>query len=263
MAYSTAVHHRRRRVGLALILACLAAGGFLVVDSAADTGLTPPRPSAADAFAAGPAPSAAPAPAVAPLPPSPPTRITIPEIGVNAPMTGLTTDQQHTLSPPPPDNKNLAGWYQDGPTPGSTGTAVIVGHLDTYTGPAVFYRIGQLHKQNTFDVLRQDGRTAVFTVDAVEQYEKSDFPSQKVYRQATRPELRLITCAGTYSKATSYSANIVVYAHLTKVTSQPSSPTAQPPTARPPTPPSSRTLPSPASSPPASSPPPSSPSPSA
>ncbi|MFJ4406781.1 class F sortase [Streptomyces sp. NPDC088910] len=219
--------HRRRQAGLALLLAGMAVGGFLVVDSASGTGLTPPRPSAADAFS-GPAAPAVPAPAVDPLPPSPPTRITIPEIGVDAPMTGLTTDKDHTLQPPPPDDKNLAGWYRNGPTPGSTGTAVVVGHLDTHSGPAVFYRIGQLHKQNTLTVRRQDGRTAVFTVDAVEQYEKSDFPSEKVYRQATRPELRLITCAGTYSRATSYSANIVVYAHLTKVGPPAPAPVASP-----------------------------------
>ncbi|GAA1358703.1 class F sortase [Streptomyces beijiangensis] len=211
---------RRRRAGLALILAGLATGGFLIVDSSADTGNTPPRPSAADAFT-GPIRPAAPAPTVHPLPYSPPTRITIPAIGVDAPLTGLTTDDDHTLQPPPPDDKNLAGWYQEGTAPGSTGTAVIAGHLDTHTGPAVFYRIGQLHKKGTINILRKDGRTMTFTIDAVEQYEKSDFPSKKVYGRANRPELRLITCAGAYSKASSYSANIVVYAHLAKATPPP------------------------------------------
>ncbi|WP_328584645.1 class F sortase [Streptomyces sp. NBC_00370] len=175
----------------------------------------PPRPAAADTAALGAA--ATPKPAVRSLPPSPPTRIEIPEISVDAPLTGLGRESDDSLQTPPAEEANLAGWDQAGVTPGSTGTAVVAGHVDTRTGPAVFYGLGALHKNAKVSVTRDDGRIADFTVDAVEEYEKDEFPSEQVYRQATRAELRLITCGGAYSKKNGYSGNTVVYAHLTKV----------------------------------------------
>ncbi|MFI5868063.1 class F sortase [Streptomyces sp. NPDC051546] len=208
--------YRRRRAGLALLLTGLVAGGALILDSTQETGHSAPKPSPADALT--PADTATEqAPKTSQPPPWSPTRITIPAIAVNTPLIALNADKNHTLQPPPPQQKNLAGWYQGGTVPGHKGTAVIAAHLDTPTGPAAFYRLSELHKTNTINVQRQDGSTAIFTVYGVEQYEKTSFPSDKVYAQATRPELRLITCAGTYSKKNSYSANTVVYAHLTSV----------------------------------------------
>ena len=111
--------------------------------------------------------------------------------------------------------QNLAGWYQAGTTPGETGTAVIAGHVDNADGPAVFYRLGALKKGDTIEVRRRDGSTAVFTVHAVEVYDARAFPDEKVYGAAPRPELRVITCGGGYSRSTGYRGNVVVFAHLT------------------------------------------------
>ncbi|MFF3888811.1 class F sortase [Streptomyces sp. NPDC001914] len=171
----------------------------------------PPQPSAAQAAASGDrARSAAPA-----MPHSPPDRIRIPAIGVDAPLIGLGLTPQGSLDVPPAEKKNLAGWYESGTAPGERGTAIVAGHVDNAEGPAVFYDLGSLRKGGTVEVDRLDGRTAVFTVDAVEVYDARSFPDAKVYGAANRPELRVITCGGGYSRTTGYQGNVVVFAHLT------------------------------------------------
>ncbi|MDQ8701088.1 class F sortase [Streptomyces sp. LHD-70] len=175
----------------------------------------PPQPSATESAAtpAGPAPratDAAPA-----LPAAPPTRIRIPSLRVDAPLMGLNLTRDGSLDVPPAEQRNLAGWYEAGTTPGERGTSVVAGHVDNAEGPAVFYALGALRKGQTVEVDRDDGRTAVFTVDAVEVYDSRDFPDDKVYGAAPRPELRVITCGGGYSKNTGYLGNVVVFAHLT------------------------------------------------
>ncbi|MFF5185020.1 class F sortase [Streptomyces sp. NPDC000345] len=209
-----------RRVGNTVIAAvtatALCAGAWLL-HSGAETH-PPPQPSAAQARSGGrdsgtdggAAIRSAPA-----MPPSPPVRIRIPSLRVDAPLTGLSLTPAGGLTVPPADRKNLAGWYEAGTTPGERGTAIVAGHVDNAEGPAVFYGLGSLRKHGTVEVDRRDGTVAVFTVDAVEVYDARRFPDDKVYGAATRPELRVITCGGTYSEATGYQGNVVVFAHLT------------------------------------------------
>jgi sortase (surface protein transpeptidase) len=136
----------------------------------------------------------------------------------------LRLDGERRLPAPPQDEPKLVGWYAEGPSPGEQGTAVAVGHLDTDTGPAVFAGLSQLGRGRKVEVRRADGRTAVYTVDAVKSYEKSDFPDHEVYGARGRPELRLITCGGSYDRRKGYSGNLVVFAHLTKIR-EPKAPT--------------------------------------
>lgn len=171
----------------------------------------PPQPTAAEGRP-NPGEERLTAPA---LPPSPPTRIRIPSIRVNAPMIGLGLTPSGSLDVPPAQNKNLAGWYEAGTAPGEPGTAIVAGHVDNSEGPAVFYDLGALKRGATVELDRRDGSVAVFSVDAVEVYRAQDFPDDKVYGAAERPELRIITCGGGYSKATGYQGNVVVFAHLT------------------------------------------------
>ncbi|MFI9172811.1 class F sortase [Streptomyces lincolnensis] len=196
--------------GVTVVALC---SGAWLLRSGAETH-TPPQPSAAQAHLGrdrdGSAHSAAPA-----LPPSPPDRIRIPSIRVDAPLTGLGLTRTGSLDVPPAENKNLAGWYEAGTTPGETGTAIVAGHVDNADGPAVFYALGALKKGDAIEVDRRDGGVAVFTVDAVEVYKATGFPDAKVYGAAARPELRVITCGGGYSPATGYQGNVVVFAHLT------------------------------------------------
>jgi sortase (surface protein transpeptidase) len=193
-------------------MVALVTGAWLMHDGSQTK--NPPAPNSADALAsAAPAkPSAA--PSVPPLPYSVPDRIHIPAIYANAPLTPLGLDTNDNLHVPPDTDRNLAGWYKGGPAPGVAGASVIVGHVDTMKGPAVFYNLGSLHKGNTIEVHRQDGRTAVFTIYGIEVYPKKNFPTGRVYNNTSGPELRLITCGGGFTKKTGYLGNVVVYARL-------------------------------------------------
>ncbi|MGW6917708.1 class F sortase [Kitasatospora sp. NPDC054939] len=211
----------------------MVAGAWLVKDGAIGDGGPPLPPTPAAAPAAGAADPASPSglpaePATptaritrpagpAPLPPSAPTRIRIPAIKVDAPVTGLGLDAARHLATPPVEQRNLVGWYRDGATPGARGNALVLGHADTRSGPAVFYRLGLLRRGHTVEVVRTDRRTAVFTVDAVQVFPKSTFPDAAVYGDTPGAELRLITCGGKFDKRTGYESNTVVFAHLTSV----------------------------------------------
>ncbi|WP_327670274.1 MULTISPECIES: class F sortase [unclassified Streptomyces] len=203
-----ATHRVNATIGAATALA-LAAGAWLLASGA--EGQPPPQPSAAQARVD----RDREAPAAAPLAPSPPDRVRIPSIEVDAPLMGLDLTRSGSLDVPPAGNKNLAGWYEAGTEPGETGTAVVAGHVDNARGPSVFYALGSLKRGRTIEVERRDGSAAVFTVDAVEVYDAKHFPDAKVYGAARRPELRVITCGGPYSRKTGYQGNVVVFAHLT------------------------------------------------
>ncbi|MEU6976282.1 MULTISPECIES: class F sortase [unclassified Streptomyces] len=191
------------------VAACV--GLWLIQNGSGD--VTPPVPSAAQAFAAGPGVHTD--AAADPLPPSQPLRMRIPEIDVDTPLTALGLDSSGSLEVPPASDRNLAGWYEDGTRPGAKGTAIVAGHVDNDRGPAVFYALGALKKGHRVEVLRQDGRTAVFTIDAVEVYDKDHFPDAKVYGEADRAEIRVITCGGGFSKkAGGYQGNVVAFGHL-------------------------------------------------
>ncbi|MEU7105324.1 class F sortase [Streptomyces sp. NPDC046215] len=221
-----------RKTLLAVVLALALCGGSWLIQHGAGTQGPPPQPTAAEAFPAGGSGGLLPAegPAAPPLPPAAPTRFRAPAIRVDAPVQPLSLAADGTLASPPEDDRNLAGWYADGTAPGAAGTAIVAGHVDTAVGPAVFYNLGALKKGHTLEVARADGRTAVFTVDAIEVYSRTDFPSQKVYGPAKRAELRVITCGGGFDTETqTYLGNVVVYAHLTEVRQLPRPQVATPP----------------------------------
>ncbi|GAA2232138.1 class F sortase [Streptomyces nogalater] len=149
------------------------------------------------------------------LPRSAPTRLRVPGISVDAPFTTLALGPSGHLEPPPAGDTNLVGWYADGASPGERGTAIIAGHVDTVTSAAVFANLYRLEPGDRFSVERADGRTAEFVVDSAETFAKDDFPSERVYADADRPEARLITCAGDYDRTVrDYTDNLVVFAHL-------------------------------------------------
>ncbi|MGV4983605.1 class F sortase [Streptomyces sp. NRAIS4] len=144
-------------------------------------------------------------------------RVRIPVIRVNAPVMPVSLDADGWIGAPPPDNPNLAGWFTGAVSPGENGTAVIVGHVDNKRGPAVFYGLGALKKGNRIEVLRKDGRTAVFETYGVEVFSKNGFPGARVYGSKGAPELRIITCGGGFSKQNGYDGNVVAFARLVAV----------------------------------------------
>nr|WP_251061161.1 class F sortase [Streptomyces sp. ISL-100] len=153
-----------------------------------------------------------------PLPASPPLSVAVPAITIESPIIGLGLDPAGHLAAPQVDNPRLVGWYRDGPTPGEAGTSLLVGHRDTRTGPAIFLNLNALVPGDVVHVVREDRRTAVFTVDAVRTYKKEAFPDAEVYgAKAGRPELRILTCGGAFDKKKGYASNVVVFAHLTDV----------------------------------------------
>jgi sortase (surface protein transpeptidase) len=142
-----------------------------------------------------------------------PTRVRVPAIEVDSALLRLGIDENRSLVPP--SDFARAGWFAGGPAPGRTGPAVIAGHVDSYAGPAVFFRLADLERGDEVLVDRADGTTVRFTVTTVERYPKDEFPTDTVYGPTPRAELRLITCGGEFDAgARSYRDNVVVSAVL-------------------------------------------------
>ncbi|MFF5181746.1 class F sortase [Micromonospora sp. NPDC000316] len=146
-----------------------------------------------------------------------PTGLTIQTIDLRAPVHDVGIASDGTIAVPDAARAQEAGWYDQGPTPGQYGPAVIVGHVDTTSGPAVFHELGELRSGDEIEVTRSDHSVAVFEVDSVERYDKDRLPVDEVYGDFSRPGLRLITCGGRWvGGQTGYSDNVVVFASLVK-----------------------------------------------
>ncbi len=140
-----------------------------------------------------------------------PVQLTIPVIGVNTALIRLGLTASGALQVP--SDWSVAGWYTGSPRPGTIGPAVIVGHIDSRTGPAVFYRLAGLRPGDQVYVRRADGTLVVFGVTKVATFPKSAFPTRAVYDPTPDAELRLITCGGTFDAGTgSYLSNVIVFA---------------------------------------------------
>ncbi|MEU9266528.1 class F sortase [Streptomyces sp. NPDC048251] len=175
-------------------------------------------PATGDMAAVGRPPDAELPPAAKPLGQALPQRIDIPDLGVQAPVVARGLDTDGGIDPPPFDQAGVVGWYAAGAKPGARGTALLVGHVDTETRPAVFYKLSTLKAGETVRVVRDDGKVAEFTVDDVEVVQRDRFDARQAYgpRQPDRAELRLITCGGTFDRVSrSYTANVIVSAYLT------------------------------------------------
>ncbi|MER5366006.1 class F sortase [Streptomyces sp. NPDC002722] len=147
-----------------------------------------------------------------------PKRVEIPSIGIEAPVVARGLDKDGAIEPPSFDTPQTVGWYGDGTEPGAKGPALLVGHVDTETRPAVFYGLSAARPGAKIDITRADGTVAEFTVDDVQVFTRARFDADKAYgpRKDGRAELRLITCGGTFDRKThSYDANVVVSAYLT------------------------------------------------
>lgn len=160
-------------------------------------------------------PSAPAAGSPAPLARSVPERLRIPDIGVDTPVSQLGLAPDGTVEVPPIAAGSPAGWYRGSPTPGQLGPSVLLGHVTVGGyGDGVFRRLSLLRPGARVTVGLHDGASAVFTVYAVRTVAKDRFPTQEVYGDTARPELRLITCGGPHT-AGGYLDNVVVFASLT------------------------------------------------
>ena len=217
--------NRTRRPALAL----LAAGLVLVLGSCAGQGgpsvglpqQPPSTPAAAGSFDAPATPPTPPGLEVGGLPGrvappgagSPPVRLVIPAIGVATRLVRLGLEADGAMAVPA--DYGRAGWFAEGPAPGQVGPAVIAGHVDSRTGPAVFHRLRELRPGQAVLVERADGTRLRFVVEQARSYPKASFPTADVFGPVPSAALRLITCGGDFDRARgSYRDNLVVFAGL-------------------------------------------------
>ncbi|MGH3394501.1 MAG: class F sortase [Streptosporangiaceae bacterium] len=145
--------------------------------------------------------------------PAVPVRLWIPKIAVSTPLVRLGRLPDGSLEVP--KEWDRAGWYDEGPRPGQPGPAVILGHVDSTSGPAVFYRLIKLRPGDIVRVGLANRRILSFRVQRIARYPKDKFPTEAVYFPTLERELRLITCGGSFDEAVRhYRDNVVVYATL-------------------------------------------------
>jgi hypothetical protein len=141
-----------------------------------------------------------------------PVSLTIPLIGVKTNLITLGLAAGGAMQVPPPTS-TVAGWFTGSPRPGAVGSSIIVGHVDSKSGPGIFFRLPELKNGDDVYIKRSDGTTAEFRVTEVQEYPKDQFPTDRVYGPTPDAELRLITCGGTFDSVTGhYLSNIIVYA---------------------------------------------------
>ena len=199
---------RARLAGIAGVL--LIAAGTVALGVAVGAQVHAPQPAGSAAGVIG---SSARGPS---LPRSLPVSVSIPAIGVHSRLLHLGLNSDGTIQVPSiQTSSDEAAWYKYSATPGQIGSSVIEGHVDSYQGPAVFFRLGALRPGDTVDVTLADGITAIFRVTGVREYAKSRFPAKAIYGATDYAALRLITCGGTFDYATGhYLSSTVVFASL-------------------------------------------------
>jgi hypothetical protein len=203
------VNLRARIAGL--LGAVLVTAGAIALIIAAAAQVHAPLPSLTAAGAIGPSG------ARGPLHRSLPVAIDIPAIGVHSRLLHLGLGPRGVMQVPSlATQAGEAAWYRYSAAPGQLGASVIEGHVDTYQGPAVFFRLGALRPGDKVEVRLADGVIAVFRVTGVRLYAKVRYPARTIYRAPGYAALRLITCGGPFDYATrSYLSSVVVFASLT------------------------------------------------
>jgi LPXTG-site transpeptidase (sortase) family protein len=195
-------------LGAGLLVAGAGAVGLLTRQSAVVA-----RPVALASVSAPAGPIAGPPLASRPVHAARPVALIIPAIGVRTGLIRLKLTKGGALEVPA--STSVAGWYTGSSPPGALGPAVIVGHVDSRTGPGIFFRLNKLRAGDRIYVRRADGTIVAFRVTSVQVYRKDQFPTVAVYGPAPDAELRLITCGGVFDRSLrSYLSNIVVYATL-------------------------------------------------
>ncbi|BAL86957.1 putative sortase family protein [Actinoplanes missouriensis 431] len=142
-----------------------------------------------------------------------PVRLRIPELGVRSSLQRLGVQADGTIAVP--EDPGVAGWYADGPRPGQAGPAVVLGHVDSRSGPGVFARLAGVAAGTSVLVDRADGTTVTFRISGVSRVSKEEFPTALVYAPTLDAALRLVTCGGEFDEGRgSYRDNVIVYAEL-------------------------------------------------
>jgi hypothetical protein len=192
--------------GIAILCATFGIGALLP--------LVLPAADASSGLALAPAVRLAAPDDTAPMEPSAPVALSIPALGVNSDVVPLGLESDGSMEVP--DGAEQAGWYEQSPTPGAIGPAVLVAHVDWADQPGVFSDLATLQPGDEVTVTRDDGSVATFAIERVATYPKSAFPTNDVYGDLDHPALRLITCGGVFDEGSgNYADNVVAYAVFT------------------------------------------------
>ncbi len=142
-----------------------------------------------------------------------PARISIPAISVDAPIisTGLNEQKQMVV----PDNGYEVAWFEPGRSPGAQGNAVLAGHVDDYTGPAVFFDLKELQPGDEIEITGLSGEILVFEVEKIESYPADDAPIREIFGPSNDKRLNVLTCTGLYNHETQdHEERLAVYTVL-------------------------------------------------
>src|SRR5262249_55524477 len=190
------------------LVAAAALGAGLVAGGIGATGLTVSTLSSAHAAPLPARPAPIPAPTGRTVPPASlatvqqaarPVSLRIPSVGVRTRLIHLGENKDGTLQVP--SSTAVAGWFTGSPRPGTVGSAIIAGHVDSRTGPGIFFWLRTLHPGDRVYVGRADGTMAVFTVTRVRKFAKNRFPTDAVYGPVPDAEVRRITSGGGFGRS--------------------------------------------------------------
>ncbi|MDD7968723.1 class F sortase [Actinomycetospora lemnae] len=153
-----------------------------------------------------------------PLAASNPTKVTVPSISAESSLVPTGLQENGSLEVPPVDQPMQASWFDQSPTPGEMGPSIILGHVNGGGQPGIFNKLDEVVAGAQVFVDRADGQRAVFEVSRVETIPKDSFPTDAVYNDTANPQLRLITCGGSFDRNSGhYLANVIVYADFVEV----------------------------------------------
>lgn len=145
--------------------------------------------------------------------PTTPETLTIKKLGIEAPIEQVGKDKNNSLGTP--SDVNDVGWYSYGFLPGEKGNAVMDGHIDSKSGPAVFYRLNDLHVGDEVQVKDKAGHEYIFTVVRKEIYDFDKVPMKELFKPSSIPKLNLITCTGVFDhEHENYLQRTVIYSEL-------------------------------------------------
>jgi sortase (surface protein transpeptidase) len=137
-------------------------------------------------------------------------RLKIPDIGVDAPVDQLGLNSQGQVESP--SKWQDTGWYDGSSPPGDPGVALVLGHVDSHTGPAVFYRLHELTPGAPV-LVEQGGRELRFSVASVASYPETALPDDRLFVAGGERRLALLTCSGDFNRATGrYDDRLIVFA---------------------------------------------------
>ncbi|WP_158541108.1 class F sortase [Sporosarcina sp. BI001-red] len=142
-----------------------------------------------------------------------PVTLEIPAIGVKTDIENVGELENGQMGVP--DGVDNVGWFEPGTLPGNSGSSVMAGHIDSLTGPAVFYKLDRLKKGDEVVVRGEDGKSLTFIVTRTEKYPRKDAPIEEIFGFSYGSRLNLITCTGEFNrKAKTHEERLVVYTEL-------------------------------------------------